>query len=88
MLFSVLQGSTRLTTGSGLVVPYSRLLNVLGLLIRYASWFTLKSFLILFKIGHITCDNASNNDTMMEFFAKYVEEQTKEPFLFKDQRIR
>jgi hypothetical protein len=47
----------------------------------------LQSLLILFKIGHITCDNASNNDTMMEFFAKYVEEQTKKPFLFKDWHI-
>jgi hypothetical protein len=73
--------------GSGLVVPYSRLLNVLGLLIRYISQFTLKSLLILFKIGHTTCDNASNNDTMMEFFAKYVEEQTKKPFLFKDRLL-
>lgn len=43
---------------------------------------------LYFKIGHITCDNASNNNTMMEFFAKYIEKRTKKPFLFEDRRIR
>jgi hypothetical protein len=27
-----------------------------------------------FQVGHITADNTSNNDTMMEFFAKYSTE--------------
>jgi hypothetical protein len=37
-----------------------------------------------FQIGHITADNATNNNTMMEFFAKYIEKQTKKPFLYED----
>jgi hypothetical protein len=41
-----------------------------------------------FQIGHITADNATNNDTMMEFFAKYIEKRTKKPFPYKDRRIR
>ena len=45
-------------------------------------------YLLLFKIGHITCDNASNNNSMMEYFATYVERQTKKPFAFEDRRIR
>jgi hypothetical protein len=40
------------------------------------------------KIGHITCDNASNNNVMMEFFAKYINDQTKKTFPFEDRRIR
>jgi hypothetical protein len=32
------------------------------------------------QIGHVTCDNASNNDTMMEFFAKYIETRRRYHF--------
>ena len=45
-------------------------------------------YLLLFKIGHITCDNASNNNSMMEYFATYVERQTKKSFAFEDHRIQ
>ena len=40
------------------------------------------------QIGHVTCDNASNNDTMMEFFGKYIETRTKKPFPHESRRIR
>jgi hypothetical protein len=40
------------------------------------------------QIGHITADNASNNDTLMELFAKYIEKRTKKSFPYEDRRIR
>jgi hypothetical protein len=40
------------------------------------------------QIGHVTCDNASNNDTMMEFFAIYIEKKTKIPYLHNERRIQ
>jgi hypothetical protein len=41
-----------------------------------------------YLIPNITADNASNNDTMMEFFAKYIEKRTKKSFPYEDRRIR
>ena len=44
--------------------------------------------LIYLQIGYVTCDNASNNDTMMEWFAKYIEEKTGVPFDYEECRIQ
>jgi hypothetical protein len=41
-----------------------------------------------FQIGHITADNATNNNTTMEFFTKYIEKRTKKPFSYEDCWIR
>lgn len=41
-----------------------------------------------FQIGYITCDNAANNDTMMEHFAVHIEAHTKKTFDHKKRRLR
>lgn len=40
------------------------------------------------QIGWVTCDNATNNDTMMSRFAELIEEATKKPYDAKTRRIR
>jgi hypothetical protein len=40
------------------------------------------------QIGHITCDNASNNNTMMTEFAKRYEEEVGKVFDVKRGHIR
>ena len=39
------------------------------------------------QIGYMTCDNASNNDTMMEWFAKYIEKKMGVLFDYEECRI-
>ena len=42
----------------------------------------------LLQIGHITCDNASNNGTMLHEFARCYKGKTRESFDDKKQHIR
>ena len=42
----------------------------------------------MIQIGWITCDNASNNNTMLDEFAKHILEKYKTVFDPKAQRIR
>lgn len=43
---------------------------------------------ITHKIGHVTCDNASNMDTMADEFAKHVEKATGKPWNPVKRRVR
>lgn len=40
------------------------------------------------KIGHVTCDNASNNETMMKEFAARLENATGTPYDWKEHKIK
>lgn len=40
------------------------------------------------QIGYVTCDNASNMDTMASEFAKQIEEVTGKPWDAKKRRVR
>ncbi|KAL1949584.1 hypothetical protein VTO73DRAFT_8465 [Trametes versicolor] len=40
------------------------------------------------KIGYITCDNATNNDTMMDHFASHVESNTTRSYSGRGHRVR
>jgi hypothetical protein len=44
--------------------------------------------LIMLQIGHVTCDNATNNNTMMNEFAKQYEGQVGKVFDVKGGHIR
>jgi hypothetical protein len=39
------------------------------------------------QIGHATCDNASNNPTTMQEFARLYEEKYKDEFRWKERMI-
>jgi hypothetical protein len=47
-----------------------------------------RSLTWIVQIGHITCDNASNNNTMMTEFAKRYEEEVGKGFNVKHGHIR
>ena len=40
------------------------------------------------KVGHITCDNASNNVTMMKEFAACLKTSTKKEYNWKERKIK
>lgn len=40
------------------------------------------------QVGHVTCDNASNNGTMLEEFARLIEHETGKPFDPINRRIK
>ena len=42
----------------------------------------------MLQIGHVTCDNATNNNTMMNEFAKQYERQVEKVFDVKGGHIR
>ncbi|TFY77500.1 hypothetical protein EWM64_g6510 [Hericium alpestre] len=43
---------------------------------------------IAHKVGHVSCDNASNNGSMMTEFARLIRKETGKPFDAKDHHIR
>ena len=42
----------------------------------------------LYQVGHVTCDNASNNNTMLQEFASRVEAGVQRTWIPKKRRIR
>ena len=50
------------------------------------SWFCTQMIQIR-QIGHVTCDNASNMDTMMNEFPRLIEESTGMPWNVKERRV-
>jgi hypothetical protein len=43
---------------------------------------------IIFHLGHVTCDNASNNGTMLQEFARLFELRFKKEFPWDERRIK
>ena len=69
VLFLALYNSTMHTTASDWVVLYLKLLIDSGSLTRQVHIILICMYCCLHQmrqIGHVTCDNASNNDTMVE----------------------
>jgi hypothetical protein len=91
---SALLGFTRLNNshnGKHLGGALFKIVDRLGISDRvkwYAPTIAISLSYTASQIGHITADNASNNDTMMEFFAKYIEKRTNTSFPYEDRRIR
>jgi hypothetical protein len=92
---SALLGFTRLNSahnGKRLGGALFKIVDRLGIShrVRALLYYSVSDDMLNFnvKIGHVTCDNATNNNTMMEFFAKYVEKRTNKPFPYEDHRIR
>ncbi|KAG6893959.1 hypothetical protein C0993_012623, partial [Termitomyces sp. T159_Od127] len=43
---------------------------------------------IAHKIGHITCDNTSNNSTMLQEFARHLKDALGKEFPWKKRKIK
>jgi len=74
------------TLGQALYTICQRLNIVLK--VTWISSSTVFIFLIIFQIGHITCDNASNNRTMLQEFARCYHFKTSVKFDIKRRHIR
>ena len=91
VLFLALYNSTMHTMASDWVVLCLKLLIDSGSLTRQVHIILICTYCCshqMRQIGHVTCDNASNNDTMMEFFAIYIEKKTKTPYLHNEWHIQ
>ncbi|KAG6823240.1 hypothetical protein H0H92_010889 [Tricholoma furcatifolium] len=47
----------------------------------------LKSLKLLLNIGHVTCDNAANNSTMMQEFAKQSKSKLGKDYPWKERKL-
>jgi hypothetical protein len=62
---------------------------VLAQLIRYFYFLLLQPVVyIVFQLGHVTCDNASNNGTMLQEFACLFKLRYKKEFPWCEHRIK
>ena len=52
------------------------------------TWHRLTPLLFTSKIGHVTCDNASNNSTMMEEFAARLMASTGKRYKWRKRKIK
>jgi len=68
---------------------YTKYVDASILLRRSVFYYTFISLIgIVVQIGHVTCDNASNNNTMMAEFAKQYERDVGKAFNVKSGHIR
>ena len=52
------------------------------------TWHHPAPLLFALKIGHVTCDNASNNTTMMKEFAAQLKDSTGKKYKWRKQKIK
>jgi hypothetical protein len=52
------------------------------------TWHCPAPLLFVLKIGHVTCDNASNNTTMMKEFAAQLKDSTGKKYKWRKQKIK
>ena len=92
-LNSALLGFTRLNNahnGERLGQALFKIIIRIGIAHKVSSYFECISLIFAsnLKVGHITCDNASNNVTMMKELATHLKSSTKKEYNWKERKIR